>query len=161
VRVVVQRVSSATVEVDGRVLGQIGEGMVVLVAARHGDGTADADWLAEKLAHLRVFGDETGKMNRSLLETGGEALVISQFTLYGDARKGRRPSFVESAPPDLAAPLIDRVTAGLVARGVRTATGSFGAHMVVTLRNDGPVTIILESPGTDRAESARMGGRSA
>jgi D-tyrosyl-tRNA(Tyr) deacylase len=120
--------------------------MLVLVAATHGDGPADVAWLVHKLANLRIFEDDAGKMNRSLLETGGAALVVSQFTLYGDTRKGRRPSFVGAAPPDVAAALIEQVVAGLDAAGVPTATGRFGAHMSVSLENDGPVTLILESP---------------
>jgi D-tyrosyl-tRNA(Tyr) deacylase len=110
------------------------------------DRPDDALWLVEKLAHLRVFEDGAGKMNRSMLETGGAALVVSQFTLYGDVRKGRRPSFVGAAPPEVAEALIERVVAGLRERGVPTETGRFRAHMAVELENDGPVTILLESP---------------
>ena len=147
-RTVVQRVRRAAVHVGGQPIGQIGAGLLALVAARQGDAESDAVWTAEKLANLRVFEDADGKMNRSLLHTGGAALVVSQFTLYGDARKGRRPSFVEAARPEVAAPLVDRVVADLRAAGVVVATGQFGAHMEVSLVNDGPVTLILESPST-------------
>jgi D-aminoacyl-tRNA deacylase len=146
VRAVVQRVSRASVRVGGQETGRVEAGMLVLVAATHGDGPADVAWLVDKLAHLRIFEDDAGKMNRSLLDTGGAALIVSQFTLYGDCRKGRRPSFAAAAPPDLAVALIEQVAAGLSAAGVPTASGRFGAHMAVSLENDGPVTIILDSP---------------
>ena len=145
-RAVVQRVTAASVRVDGEVIGAIERGLLALVAARHQDDVGQADWLAEKLAQLRIFEDEQGKMNRSVLEIGGAALVISQFTLYGDARRGRRPSFLAAAAPEVAKPLVERVVAGLRQRGVATATGRFGAQMMVSLVNDGPVTIILETP---------------
>ncbi|HVG95995.1 MAG TPA: D-aminoacyl-tRNA deacylase [Chloroflexota bacterium] len=145
-RAVVQRVSQAHVRVGEREVGRIGSGLLVLVAATHGDGPADAAWLVDKLANLRIFEDDSGKMNRSLLDSGGAALVVSQFTLYGDTRRGRRPSFVGAAAPELAAGLIEQVVAGLGASGIPTATGRFGAHMMVALENDGPVTLILDSP---------------
>jgi len=146
VRAVVQRVSEAAVRAGSEVVGQIGKGLLVLVAAHQRDTVADAAWMAEKLAGLRIFEDGSGKMNLGLRDVGGEALVISQFTLYGDARKGRRPNFMAAAPPEAAAPLVEQVAAGLRALGVRTATGRFGAHMAVSLVNEGPVTIVLDSP---------------
>jgi D-aminoacyl-tRNA deacylase len=149
VRAVVQRVSRARVRAGGEVVGEIGPGLLAFVGVGLADRPADALWLVEKLAHLRVFEDDAGKMNRSMLETGGAALVVSQFTLYGDARKGRRPSFAGAAPPEVADALIERVVAGLRERGVPTQTGRFGAHMAVELENDGPVTILLESPPPD------------
>ena len=133
--------------VAGEPTRSIGPGMVVLVGVRLGDGESEAQWLAEKCAHLRIFPDDDGKMNRSLLETGGAALVISQFTLYGDARKGRRPSFVQAASPESADPLYRRVAETLGHLGISPVeVGTFKAHMVVTLENDGPVTILLETP---------------
>jgi D-tyrosyl-tRNA(Tyr) deacylase len=146
VRAVVQRVSRAQVRVAEREIARIDGGLLVLVAATHGDGPADVAWLVDKLANLRIFEDDAGRMNRSLLDTGGAALIVSQFTLYGDTRKGRRPSFAGAAAPGPAAGLIEQVVAGLGACGVPTATGRFGAHMVVALENDGPVTLILDSP---------------
>jgi len=147
-RAVVQRVSRASVTVDGQVIGAIGRGVVVLLGVTHGDGEAEAAWLARKIAGLRIFEDEAGKMNASLLDVGGEALVVSQFTLYGDARKGRRPSFTRAAPPEVAAPLVDRFAELLRQAGVPVQTGRFGAHMLVEIHNDGPVTILLEREGT-------------
>lgn len=143
-RAVVQRVTEASVTVDGRVVGEIGPGLVVLVGVRAGDTEAEARWLAEKVVNLRIFPDATGKFDRSLLDTGGAALVVSQFTLYGDARKGRRPDFTQAARPEVAAPLIERFVEYLRAAGVPTATGEFQALMLVKIFNDGPVTIILE-----------------
>lgn len=144
-RVLVQRVSEASVTVDGTVVGAIGHGVLLLVGVRRGDDQETAAWMAQKVAHLRIFEDEAGKMNRSLLEVGGSALVVSQFTLYADVRKGRRPSFVEAAPPDEARPLVDHFAATLRQLGIEVATGVFGAHMAVALINDGPVTIWLDS----------------
>ncbi|HEX2049927.1 MAG TPA: D-aminoacyl-tRNA deacylase [Actinomycetota bacterium] len=144
-RAVVQRSGAARVEVDGRVVGAIDSGLVVLLGVTHDDADADARWMAAKVAELRVFADDDGKMNRSLLETRGGALVVSQFTLYGDARKGRRPSFVRAAQGDDARALYERVVGELAARGVEVATGEFGAMMDVTLVNRGPVTILLDS----------------
>jgi D-tyrosyl-tRNA(Tyr) deacylase len=138
-RALVQRVSSASVTVAGEAVSEIGPGLLVLLGVRRGDGEAEADRLARKLLALRVFEDEDGRMNRSVGEAGGEVLCVSQFTLYGDARKGNRPSFVEAAPPEEAEPLYERVRAALGARG-----GRFGARMAVALVNDGPVTLLIE-----------------
>jgi D-tyrosyl-tRNA(Tyr) deacylase len=143
-RAVVQRVSQASVTVDGKVVGTIGPGLVILLGVTHGDGPAQADWLASKVAGLRVFEDSAGKMNLSLLDVEGQALVVSQFTLYGDARKGRRPSFVDAAPPEMADLLIQRFAETLRQRGILVEMGVFGAHMLVEIHNDGPVTLILE-----------------
>jgi D-tyrosyl-tRNA(Tyr) deacylase len=144
-RAVLQRVSEASVEVDGRIVGRTGPGLLVLLGVGRGDGEAEALLLAEKTARLRIFADEAGKFNRSLLDCGGGALVISQFTLYADARKGRRPSFTDAAPPELAAPLVERYCAALGALGVPVETGVFGAMMRVALVNEGPVTITLDT----------------
>lgn len=143
-RVVVQRVKQGSVTVGGERVAEIGPGLVILVGVKAGDSAAQADWLAEKCAHLRIFEDEAGKLNRSLLETGGSALVVSQFTLYANAEKGRRPSFLEAAPPEQAEPLVARFAAQLQALGVPTQTGQFRAEMLVEIHNDGPVTILLE-----------------
>lgn len=143
-RALIQRVTFARVSVEGREVAAIGPGLLVLLGVGQGDGDEQARFLAEKIATLRIFGDDQGKFNRSLLDVGGEALVVSQFTLYGDARKGRRPSFTDAASPDLAAPLVERFADFLRAQGVPTRTGEFGAHMLVELANDGPVTIWLE-----------------
>lgn len=143
-RLVLQRVSSARVRVDDRVAGEIGEGLLLLVGFTHGDSVEQLTWMAEKVAGLRIFRDDDGKMNRSLEEVGGSALVVSQFTLYGDAQKGRRPSFVGAARPETAIPLYDRFVLELRARGVPVQTGEFGAMMQVELVNDGPVTLFLE-----------------
>jgi D-tyrosyl-tRNA(Tyr) deacylase len=145
VRAVVSRVTSARVVADGEVTGEIGPGLLVLVGVTHDDTEAEADWLAAKVAALRVFADDQGKMNRSLTDTGGGALVVSQFTLYGDARKGRRPSYVAAAPPERAAPLVEAVASSLAGAGVPVATGRFGADMRVESSGDGPVTILLDS----------------
>jgi D-tyrosyl-tRNA(Tyr) deacylase len=148
VRGVVQRVRRASVTVEGKPTGEIGEGVVLLVGVARSDGDGEARWMAEKCAHLRIFPDAERKLNRSLLDVEGEALVVSQFTLYGDAGKGRRPSFTRAAPPDIADPLYRRVAEYLRELGVkRVETGAFQAHMVVRLENDGPVTILLEHPG--------------
>jgi D-tyrosyl-tRNA(Tyr) deacylase len=144
-RAVAQRVSSAQVTVEGNVVGKITHGLLVLVGATHDDTVMDARAVAAKIAGLRVLADQDGKMNLSLVDTGGEALVVSQFTLYGDIRKGRRPSFVKAARPGPAQALVDEVTAELRRKGVSVATGRFGAMMEVSLVNDGPVTIILET----------------
>lgn len=144
-RAVVSRVTSARVVADGEVTGEIGPGLLVLVGVTHDDTEAEADWLAAKVAALRVFADDQGKMNRSLTDTGGGALVVSQFTLYGDARKGRRPSYVAAAPPERAAPLVEAVASSLAGAGVPVATGRFGADMRVESSGDGPVTILLDS----------------
>ena len=138
-----QRVSEARVRVDGRVVGEIGAGLCVLVGVARGDGEEEAARLAGKLARLRIFPDEDGRLDRSLLDTGGGALVVSQFTLLADTAKGNRPSFTEAAPPEEAEPLYERVCAELRALGVTVAQGVFGAKMAVELVNDGPVTIVL------------------
>lgn len=130
--------------VDGEIIGEIGPGLCCLVGATHDDGPESARKLAGKIWNLRIFADENGQMNRSVADTSGEVLVISQFTLYGDTRKGRRPSFVAAAAPDEATKLIDEVAAELRRLGATVATGSFGAHMEVELTNDGPVTLMLE-----------------
>jgi len=146
-RAVIQRVSEASVTVDGAGVGAVEQGLLILLGVTEGDDASHAAWLAQKIAGLRIFEDEDGKMNRSLLDVGGGALVVSQFTLYGDCRKGRRPSFVHAAHPDLAAPLYERFVALLSEAGVtRVETGIFGAMMEVALVNDGPVTLILERP---------------
>jgi D-tyrosyl-tRNA(Tyr) deacylase len=143
-RAVVQRVSKASVSVDGEVVGTIGPGLVVFVGVTHDDGDKEARFLAGKIAHLRIFADDEGKFNRSALDVGGEALVVSQFTVYGDARKGRRPNFGQAAPPEIAEPLIERLVFFLQEEGLRIETGVFGAMMMVETQNDGPVTIIIE-----------------
>jgi D-tyrosyl-tRNA(Tyr) deacylase len=147
-RAIVQRVSKASVTVDGQVVGAIGCGLMILLGVTHGDGEEQARWLANKVAGLRIFEDDEGKMNRSLLEVGGGALVVSQFTLYGDSRKGRRPSFTDAARPEVAEPLCQRFVALLRQEGVREVqSGVFGAHMQVEIHNDGPVTLIVERDG--------------
>jgi D-tyrosyl-tRNA(Tyr) deacylase len=143
-RLVLQRVREAAVTVGGDVVARIGPGMVVLIAVARDDGIEEAKFLANKVANLRIFADAQGKFNLSALDVGGEALVVSQFTLYGDARKGRRPSFVEAAPPEIAEPLIERFVSFLGEEGLHVETGVFGAMMMVEIHNDGPVTIILE-----------------
>ena len=143
-RVLLQRVAWARVRVAGHPIAQIGPGLLLLVGITHGDGAEQIDYLARKVAHLRIFEDEAGKMNRSVLDIGGEALVVSQFTLYADTRKGRRPAFTDAAPPEIAAPLVEQFAQTLQALGVPVQTGQFGAHMEVELCNDGPVTIWLE-----------------
>ena len=146
-RAVIQRVSEAAVEVDGAVVGQVGRGVLVLLGVGHGDGAAEARLLAEKTALLRIFSDAEGKFNLSLVDVGGGALVVSQFTLYADTRKGRRPSFTDAAAPEVAAPLVQAYAAALRGYGITVATGVFGAMMRVSLVNDGPVTITLDSAG--------------
>jgi D-tyrosyl-tRNA(Tyr) deacylase len=145
VRALVQRVTRAAVRVDGETVGEIGPGLCVLVGVTHDDTEAEADKLAAKVHDLRLFADDDGVMNRSLGETGGAALVVSQFTLYGDARKGRRPSWAAAAPPEQAEPLIDRFVRVLRERGTTVETGRFRAEMAVELVNDGPVTLLLEA----------------
>ena len=145
-KAVLQRVQHGQVSVEGRITGKIESGFVILLGITHTDGPAEVKKLAEKTAHLRVFEDEQGKMNRSMLDVGGGALVISQFTLFADAKKGRRPSFTRAAAPDIAEPLVDRFVEALLQLGVKTVqTGVFGAHMLVSIANDGPVTIILDT----------------
>jgi len=144
-RAVLQRVSRARVVVDGRVTGEIEAGLVVLVAVGRDDSAATAASMAEKIVNLRIFNDDQGKMNRSLLDTGGAVLAVSQFTLYGDARGQRRPGFMQAAPPELGKSLYEEFVRALEALGVRVATGVFQAHMSLELTNDGPVTILLDS----------------
>jgi D-aminoacyl-tRNA deacylase len=146
VRLVLQRVSRASVAVDERIVAEIGSGLLILVGvgASDADPAAEAGRLAEKVVNLRIFEDADGKMNRSLGDTGGEALVVSQFTLYADTRKGRRPSWTDAALPDVAEPAVEAFAAALERHGVRVGRGEFGAHMRVELVNDGPVTILLE-----------------
>lgn len=144
-RVVLQRVSRGEVRIDGKAVGSIGKGHVLLVGFSEDDGPEQVEWMADKVVGLRVFADDEGKMNLSLEDVGGELLVVSQFTLYGDTRKGRRPSFVHAAAPEVAIPLYESFVEALRARGVaRVETGEFGAMMEVDLVNDGPVTLLLE-----------------
>jgi D-tyrosyl-tRNA(Tyr) deacylase len=145
-RAVVQRVRWAEVEVEGCIVGRIEQGALVLLGVHHADTEADARWLAQKLAHLRFFEDEAGKLNRSVLEVGGAMLVVSNFTLYGDCRKGRRPSFAESAPYERGETLYRQFCDALRTEGVPVHTGVYGASMQVRLQNDGPVTLIVETP---------------
>lgn len=149
-RALVQRVSRALVTVQGEAVGEIGAGFVVLVGVSRDDVEADADYIVNKVAHLRVFADEQGKFNRSAMDVGAELLLISQFTLHADTRKGRRPSFVDAAPPTLAEPLFDRTVAKFRESGLHVATGIFQAHMMVSLTNDGPVTIMIDSADRER-----------
>lgn len=144
-RAVVQRVSAASVRVGDRIVGEIGAGLVALIGVGRDDGSTDADLIAAKVAGLRVFDDDDGVMNRGVADIGGAVLAVSQFTLYGDARRGRRPSFIAAAPGEMARPLFDRVVQLLQGAGVHVHTGEFGAEMHVTLTNDGPVTILLDS----------------
>lgn len=144
-RAVVQRVTKGSVTVEGQVTGVIEQGFVILLGVKNGDTEAEARWLANKIAGLRVFDDDEGKMNRSLLDVGGGALVVSQFTLYADARRGKRPGFTDAAPPEIAEPLVNRFVELLREFGVqRVETGIFRAMMLVEIHNDGPVTILLE-----------------
>lgn len=143
-RALIQRVSKASVTVEDKVISQIRNGLVVLLGIGHGDGEEQAAFLAEKVANLRIFEDEQGKTNLSILDVKGQAIVVSQFTLYADSRKGRRPSFTDAALPGVAEPLVNRFAEMLRGYGVPTQTGQFGAHMLVEIHNDGPVTIWLE-----------------
>ncbi len=143
-RILLQRVSTASVTVDDKVISRIGKGLVVLLGVGHGDGEEQAVFLAEKVANLRIFEDAQGKTNLSVLDVQGAAIVVSQFTLYADSRKGRRPSFTDAALPEVAEPLVNRFVDLLRGHGVPTQTGQFGAHMQVEIHNDGPVTIWLE-----------------
>jgi len=144
-KIVLQRVSEAEVTVQGESIGRIGQGLILLVGVGHGDTEEQARYLAEKCLHLRIFEDDAGKMNRSLLDVGGQVLAISQFTLYGDVRRGRRPGFTDAAPPEMAEPLYERLVEFLRKGGVTVETGRFGRHMLVRIHNDGPVTLILEA----------------
>ena len=143
-RVVLQRVKRGSVSVDGRTIAEIGQGLVILLGVGPDDGEEQIDYLTNKIAHLRIFADDQGKINRSVLDVAGAAIVVSQFTLYADVRKGRRPSFTDAAPPEVASPLVDRFAEKLVSLGVPTQTGEFGALMQVEIHNDGPVTIWME-----------------
>lgn len=147
-RCVVQRVTAAAVFVEGQEVGAIGKGLVALIGVANGDAPADIDYVASKIRGLRVFGDDQGRMNRSVLEAGGAVLAISQFTLLGDARRGRRPAFGDAAPPAIARPVYAAVVEALRAAGVPVATGVFQADMALTLTNDGPVTIMIDSRRT-------------
>jgi len=144
-RALLQRVSHASATVDGNVIGQIGHGLLVLLGVGQDDSEVQVKILADKIVHLRIFGDNEGKMNRSLLDVGGQALVVSQFTLYADVRKGRRPSFTDAAPPSLAEPLVERFKDALATYGLKVEGGVFGAYMEVELINSGPVTIWMDS----------------
>jgi D-aminoacyl-tRNA deacylase len=144
-RAVVQRVSRALVVIEGEVVGEIARGLLVLLGVSHTDDAAQAAWLADKLIGLRIFEDDEGKMNRGLVDVSGAMLVVSQFTLYGDCRKGRRPSFIDAAPPEIAIPLYEAFINAVRAQGVTVATGRFGAMMQVELVNEGPVTLIVDS----------------
>ena len=147
-RAVVQRSLESSVSVDGRVIAKISKGLVVLLGVGQGDTEAEAAFMADKIANLRIFEDAEGKMNLSVKEVGGEILLISQFTLYGDCRKGRRPSFIDAAPPDEADRLYKLVADLLRDQGLKVGTGEFGAHMLVNIQNDGPVTILIDSAKT-------------
>ncbi len=147
-RAVVQRVTQSAVTVDGDTVGQIGHGLLVLLGVAPDDNPEDADWMAAKIAHLRIFEDEAGKLNRSVNDCGGAILAVSQFTLYGDCRKGRRPSFVKAAGPEKGDALYRRFVEQIRALGLEVATGRFGQRMEVALVNHGPVTLIIDSPRT-------------
>jgi len=147
-RAVVQRSLESSVSVDGRVIAKISKGLVVLLGVGQGDTEAEAAFMADKIANLRIFEDAEGKMNLSVKDVGGEILLISQFTLYGDCRKGRRPSFIDAAPPDEADRLYKLVADLLRDQGLKVGTGEFGAHMLVNIQNDGPVTILIDSAKT-------------
>ena len=148
-RAVIQRVGRASVRIDCEVVGAVERGLLVLLGVTHADTPAQAAWLAEKVVNLRIFNDADGKMNLGVTDVGGSVLVVSQFTLYGDAQKGRRPSFIAAARPEQAIPLYEAFVNGIKALGVPVATGRFGAMMEVELVNDGPVTLILDSPTAD------------
>ena len=143
-RLLIQRVSQASVTVEHKTISNIGNGLLILLGIGHGDGESQAAFLAEKVVNLRIFEDDQGKTNLSVLDVKGEAIVVSQFTLYADTRKGRRPSFIDAALPEVASPLVERFVELLRSHGVPTQTGQFGAHMKVEIHNDGPVTIWLE-----------------
>lgn len=148
-KVLLQRVSQARVTVAGKVVGEIGRGFVILVGITHTDTVHEADWVAHKVAGIRLFEDDQGKMNASLADVAGEFLVVSQFTLYGDARKGRRPSFTDAARPEHAEPLVEYFCDKLREMGFKVATGVFGAHMQVDIHNDGPVTLMIERESSE------------
>lgn len=155
VRVVLQRVSRAEVRIEGQVAGRIARGYLLLVGFGRDDDETTLAWMADKIVSLRLFPDDDGRMNRGIDEIGGGILVVSQFTLYGDLRKGRRPSFNDAARPEVAEPLIEAYAQALEAQGVTVARGRFGAHMDVELVNDGPVTLVLDSDNLDRARRAK------
>lgn len=144
-RAVVQKVSSSKVTVDEEIVGQINQGLLVLLGVTHDDTSKDVDYMVDKITNLRIFEDENEKMNLSLKDVNGEVLAVSQFTLYGDARRGRRPSFSDAARPEVANPLYEEFVEKVKSQGINVGTGKFGAHMMVDLTNDGPVTILLES----------------
>lgn len=148
-RAVIQRVTEASVSVDNQIVGAIGSGLVILIGVTHHDDESDAQFLAQKIATLRIFGDDTGKFNLSALDVGASALVVSQFTLYADTRRGRRPDFIDAARPEVAEPLIEKFVTLLREQGLPVETGKFQARMLVKILNDGPVTIILDSPKID------------
>ncbi len=158
-KAVIQRAKASAVTVDGLEVGRIGRGLLVLLGAARDDTTDDADYMVEKILRLRIFEDDAGRMNRSLLDVGGALLVVSQFTLYGDCRKGRRPSFIQAAPPETAEALYEYFVAQTRERGVSVETGRFRAMMDVTLVNDGPVTLIVESPREFANTHGRRTGR--
>lgn len=143
-KALIQRVTQASVEINGEIVGNIGPGVLVFIGITHGDTASQARWLANKLINLRIFEDAQGKLNRSLIDQKGSALIISQFTLYADCSGGRRPSFIQAAPPEIANPLYEQFIAEVGKSGISTATGIFGAEMKVSLINDGPITIMLE-----------------
>ncbi|WP_319372140.1 D-aminoacyl-tRNA deacylase [uncultured Ilyobacter sp.] len=145
-RVVIQRVSKAQVSIEGKIVGKIEKGLLILLGITHSDNEADAKWLVDKISGLRIFSDECGKMNKSIEDVNGEILLISQFTLYGDSRKGRRPSFIEAAKPDVAIPLYEKFIQFITEKNISISKGIFGADMKVELLNDGPVTMIIDSP---------------
>ncbi|MFQ5606850.1 MAG: D-aminoacyl-tRNA deacylase [Candidatus Zixiibacteriota bacterium] len=149
-RAVVQRVRTASVETSGEIVARIGPGLLILLGAREGDNSAEVRYLADKITHLRIFEDGAGKMNRSILDIGGEALAVSQFTLFADTRKGRRPSFNLALEPSAAEKLYEEFGSLLRAEGLRVETGEFGAKMLVGLQNDGPVTIIVDTPANEK-----------
>jgi len=143
-RAVIQRVIKSQVVIDETIKAAIGHGLVILIGIEKGDNREKADYLAKKITNMRIFGDENGKMNHSLIDIGGKAIVVSQFTLMADTRKGNRPSFIHAAPPDIASPLVDYFIQRMKAYGVETQSGEFAAHMLVEIHNDGPVTILME-----------------
>ncbi|NMA46350.1 MAG: D-tyrosyl-tRNA(Tyr) deacylase [Lentisphaerae bacterium] len=158
-RALIQRVTQASVVIAGETVGQIGQGLLILLGVRQGDTTAEAEFLADKCLNLRIFEDAAGKMNLSLLDIEGEMLVVSQFTLYGDTRRGRRPSFIDAAPPETSEPLYEYFVERLACCGLPVATGRFGANMEIHLVNDGPVTILLEKEHEDASAQSSPGSK--